>query len=284
MKNFFNNRIILFLILFTIPIKAKNSISNISNKLSNSVSSFFSRNTEEISHQEFNNITRLEISLEHGPVTIDSWKQNCVLIELRKKGNLEFVQNIELKHQLNHQNLKISTDLKNSKISGTCSLHILVPKNLPIKINTTNGNITIKKISGPLELNSSRGSFAITQGNGTVIAKTIHGNITVQRKKIKADHALNLYSQYGNIILAVPQDINADLQAHTLTGKIISDLFITLHAQTVQLHENTFKELQNHIHGLIGQPIQHTEQGTILLSADSGVIKICSYDTLPKKK
>jgi hypothetical protein len=284
MKNLFKNQIILFVTLFTIPLQTKNSISNISNKVTTSVSSFFKRSKEEVTHQEFNNISRLEICMEHGPITLESWKQNCVLVELKKKGSAEFLQNIQLKHQIDHQVLQISTALHDAKISGNTSIRILVPKNLPIKITTTDGNITIKKISGPLELTSTRGAMSITQGSGTVIANTIHGNITIQRKKMKSDHALNIYSQHGNITLAVPQDINADLQAHTTTGKIISDLFITLHPQTVQLYEKTFQEMHHHVHGLIGQPIQHTEPTIILLSTDSGVIKICAHDALFKKK
>lgn len=284
MKNFFIKPTFLVLLSFTIPIQTKNSISNISNKVTNSVSSLFSRSKEEVLHKEFNNITHLVITHEHGPIAIESWKQNCILIELKKKGSTQFLQNIELKHQIDNHNLQISTLLQDAKITGLCSLRILVPKNLSIKINTLNGNITIKKVSGPIELTSTRGSIIITQGNGTVIANTVHGNITLQRKKMQKEHALNLHSEHGTIILAVPQDIDADLQAHTTTGKIISDLFITLHPQTVQLNEKTFQEMHHHVHGLIGQPIQHAEPATILLATNSGIIKICAYDALPKKK
>lgn len=280
MKNLFTQQIFFLLFTFTIPIQAKISTANISTK----VSSFFSRSKEETVHQEFNDIARLEISSEHAAINIESWKQKCVLVELKKKGNGAFLESMHLKTKKDGTTLQISTNLKDEKISGTATVRILVPKDIAIKITTTDGIITVKKVSGPLELNSDRGAISVLQGSNTVIAKTMHANILIQRKKIKSDHALNISSQYGNITLAVPQAINADLQAHTTSGKIVSDLFVTLHPQTVQLHEETFKNMHHHVHGMIGQPMAHIDPATILLSTESGAIKICGYDQVTKKK
>ncbi len=279
MKNFFTNHIILLLLTFTIPIQTKISTTNISTK----ISSFFSRSKEKIVHQEFNDVTRLEISSSHATVIIESWKQKCVLVELKTKGTPAFLDNIHLKNIKDGATLQISTTVDDEKIAGTAALRILVPKNIAINVSTTDGAITIKKISGPLELNSNRGNISVFSGSNTIIAKTVHANILIQRKKIQSDHALNISSQHGNITLAVPQDINADLQAHTKSGKIISDLFITLHSQTIQLHEEIFKNMHHHVHGMIGQPMIHINPATILLSTDFGTIKIYGYDQVPKK-
>lgn len=280
MKNCFTTYVFILLLAFTIPIQTKISTTNISTK----ISSFFTRSKEEIVHQEFNDITRLEISSEHAAVVVESWKQKCVLVELKKKGNHAFLDNITLKNKKDQTSLHISTLLKDEKITGTATLRILVPKNIAIKITTTDGTITIKKVSGPLELSSDHGTISVLQGSNTVIAKTIDSNILIQRKKMKSDHALNIASQHGNITLCVPQDINADLQAHTKSGKIISDLFVTLHPQTLQLHEEAFKNMHHHVHGMIGQPMAHIDPATILLTTDFGAIKIYGYDQAPKKK
>ena len=280
MKNLFTKHAILLLLTFTIPIQTKISTTNISSK----VSSFFTRSKEEIVHQEFNNITCLEISSAHADINIESWNQKCVLVELKKKGIPAYLQNISLKSIKDDTTLQISTLVQDEKISGTATVRILVPKDTAIKVSTTHGTITIKKVSGPLELHSDRGAISIIQGSNTVIAKTVHANILIQRKKMKSDNALNISSQHGNITLAVPQDINADLQSNTQTGKIISDLFVTLHPQTLQLNEETFKNMRHHVHGMIGQPMAHIDPATILLSTESGTIKIVSYDQVNKKK
>lgn len=277
MKNRFTKYISLILISFTIPIQTKISIPT-------SVSSFFTRNKEEIVRQEFNNISKLEINCD-GPVTIGTWKQpGLVLVELKKRGNPQFLESASLKTEKQERDLFVSTQIKDTNASGSLSLHILVPKDLPIKVTTTHGSITIEKASGTLELQTVRGNIAITEGTNTVIAKTVEGNIKVTRKKMQFDHALNLHSQHGNITLNIPQDVNAQLEAHSQHGKIYSDLFVTLHPQTLKLHEETFKAMRHHVHGFIGQQLQNNNPATILLSADFGVIKINGYDSSKKKK
>lgn len=280
MKNFLNKHLFFALLFITIPIQAKISTTKISNK----ISSFFSKSKEETIHQEFNNVTRLEIFSNHAAINIECWKQNCVLVELKKKGNAAFLETIQLKTLKKDGTLQISTDMQDETISGTATIRILVPKNIAIHAQTISKSIIIKKVSGPLEIASDYGDVSIIQGSNTVIAKTQHSNILIQRKKMKSDHTLNISSLSGNITLAVPQNINADLQAHTTSGKIISDLFVTLHPQTIQLHEETFKNMHHHVHGMIGQPILHVEPATILLSTESGNIKIYGYDHINKKK
>lgn len=284
MKNFFIKHVTLLLFVLTIPIQTKNSISNISSNISNKVRSLFKANTEEVTYQECKNIMQLEITSDHGPIVIDTWQQSCVFVELKKKGNDLFLKNTELKTTKDNHNLQVSTHLKENAGSGSLSLRILVPKDLPIKVTTTDKTITINNVSGPLELYSADGEIWVHQGDNTVIAKTVRGNIVIQRKNIKPNHALNVSSQHGNITLAVPQDINAQLEAHSQHGKIYSDLFVTMQPQTIILDEEAFKNMRRHVQAIIGQQIQNNDPATVLLTTDFGTIKICGHDNVPKKK
>lgn len=283
MKNLFTKHLFLVLLSFTIPIQTKISIPNISTKVSSRVSSLFNRTKEEISHQEFNNVTQLEIICDHGPIVIESWKQPCVLLELKKRGNTQFMQNSKLICPKQNQTLRVNVSIPPTKPSGSVALHVLAPADLPIKIKTANHSVTIKNMSGTLDLETIRGAINIIEGTNTVIAKTVHGNIKIQRKKIQPDQSLNLYSQHGNISLYVPQDINAELEAQTKHGKIYSNLFVTLLPQTVLLNDDTFKKMKNNVEGSIGQQIENSHNATILLRTDFGVIQINSYDALQKK-
>lgn len=280
MKNLFIIPISLILISFTIPIETKISIP----KIPSTVSTFFCRNKEEICHKEFNDIKTLEILCEHGPVFVETWKQPCVLLELRKKGSTEFLESSHIHCLVKDHTLQATTKITNSALSGSISLHVLVPKDLPVKITTTNGAITVKKVCGALDLSTIRGAINILYGTNTVIAKTVHGHITVTRKSIQNDHALNLYSEHGSITLSVPQNINAELEAHSQYGKIFSDLFVTLLPQSILLNDETFKKMRFHVHGFIGQLAHHDNSPTILLSSDFGTIKITTYEANSKKK
>ncbi len=267
------------LILSTIPIQTKNSIS----KMPTKVSSFFSKSKEEIVHQEFNNVKNIELTNLYGNVSVESWKQPCIMIEQRKKGHAEFLKNCYLKANIEDHTVHAKTEIKNN-CKGTFNIRILLPENISLKLKTNNGTITIKNHNGPIDLTTNYGNISVVNGNNTTIVQTVQGNITVQKKSIKNDHCLNLQSEHGNITLMIPQELEADLEAHTNYGKITSELFVTLHNQTVQLNEQTFKDMKHHVHGRIGQPNCNENLPTILLKADYGAISILPYSNKKLKK
>ncbi|MCX5923866.1 MAG: DUF4097 family beta strand repeat-containing protein [Candidatus Dependentiae bacterium] len=280
MKNFYQKVTSLLLLSFTIPIETKISIP----KLPSRISSFFSRNKEEIIHKEFNHIKKLELLCEHGDVSIKTWKQQCVLVELRKQGSDLFIQSAALQCNVKDNILQVSTTKSDASLSGTMTLQILVPETLPVKIATTEKDITIKNLSGAINAQTTYGAISIFEGTNTVIAKTTQGNIFVQRLSMQPEHSLNLHSDHGNITVSVPQDLNCDVQAQSLHGKIQSDLFITLRPPIMLLNDETFKQLKHNIHGIIGQPRQNQEIATMLLSSEFGVVKITAYDLKKKIK
>ncbi len=267
------------LILSTIPIQTKISISKIPTK----VSTFFSKNKEETIHQEFNNIKNVELTNIYGNISVENWKQPCIMIEQRKKGNHDFLENCYLKTNIEDHTIHAITEIKKS-CKGTFNIRILVPEDISVKLKTNHGSINVKNHNGPMDVTTNYGPISIVNGNNTVIAQTIQGNILVQRKSMKNGHCLNLQSEHGNITLMIPQELESEIEMHTNYGKIISDLFITLYSQTVQLNEQTFKDIRHHIRGIIGQPSSHENPTTILLKADYGMISILPYSNKKIKK
>lgn len=265
----------LVLILFTIPIETKNSTSTLS--------SFFKRKKQEIVHQEFNDLKKLDFTNIHGNISVETWKQPCVMIELAKEGSVDFCKNSKFTHTIKNHALSAQTEITKDH-KGQLHIRILIPENFPLKLNTNTGKIAVKGNTGALDLTTDTGEIIITLGTGTVLAQTNKGNITVQRKMIKAHNCLNLNSVSGNINLMIPQDLEADLEAHNKYGKILSDLFITLHSKTIQLNEETFKDMRHHIHGWIGQPSEAENPATILLNSDFGIIDIIPFSNKLLKK
>ena len=220
MKNFYQKVTSLLLLSFTIPIETKISIP----KLPSSVSSFFSRNKEEIIHKEFNHIKKLELLCEHGNISIETWKQPCVLVELIKNGSEQFLQSATVQCTVQDNVLQVSTIMKDDSLSGTVTIQVLVPETLPVKVATTESDITVKDLCGAIDAQTTSGAINILQGTNTVLAKTTQGNIVVQRQSMLPEHSLNLYSEHGNVTIAIPQSMNCDIQAQSLHGKIQSDL------------------------------------------------------------
>ncbi|HSW75872.1 MAG TPA: DUF4097 family beta strand repeat-containing protein [Candidatus Saccharimonadales bacterium] len=278
MKNFYQKVLNLLLLSFTIPIETKISIP----KLPSTISSFFSRNKEEIIHKEFNHIKKLELLCEHGNVSIKTWKQPCVLVELLKNGSQLFLQNVTLQCTVKDDILQVSTIMQDDSLSGTVKFEILVPETLPIKVATTQNDIIINDLSGAIDAQTTSGTITILQGTNTVLAKTTNGNIIVQRQTMLPQHALNLYSEDGDITVAIPQSMNCDIQAQTTHGKIQSDLFITLRPPAMLINDETLNELKHTIHGYIGQVRLNEDITTMLLRSEFGTVKIIPYNSQKK--
>lgn len=270
----------LLLISFTIPIHTKISIPNIPTKITD----FFTRSKEEITHHEFNNVHTLDITNNYGAISIETWKQNCVLIELRKKGSQQFLEQTILESQHTNHHLIANIVMNESAGHGTIKVHVLVPETLPIKITTDKDTISTHAHNGSLDLETNSGNITVIDGNNTIIANTATGNITIQRKHIKSGHALNLQSRSGDITLHIPQEINADMEIHTTSGKINSTLFISLQTYITLLNEEIFKNMQYHVRGWIGHPQNIDNPITILLTTDQGNITIKPYQNCTTSK
>lgn len=261
------------LILFTIPIHTKNSISTTLQKCTK----FFQRSKIDITHHEFNNIQTIDLTNLHGSISVEPWKQPCVLIELRKKGSDQFLTQTKLQAKAEQNHLKATVKLADEKLHGTLDVHILVPENVSIKLTTQSHQICTQKHHGPQELTSSSGNIIVTEGSNTVVARTKSATITVQRKKMSLGAALNLYSDSGNIVLMVPQEIDMQLEANTATGLINSSIFVLLDPQHIQLNPETFEHMKHHVCGWIGQPSNHENPAACLLTTNSGNISILPY-------
>ncbi|MBI2344937.1 DUF4097 family beta strand repeat protein [Candidatus Dependentiae bacterium] len=267
------------LILSTIPIQTKISTLKIPTKISN----FFSKSKEKIFHNEFTHISNIELTNLYGNISVETWKQPCIMIEQRKNGTVEFMKNSNMITNVDGQTLTAHSHIQNN-YRGNFNIRILLPEHISLKLKTGHGCITINGHNGPIDLVTNHGNISIINGNNTVIAQTMHGAIMVQRKVIKDDHCLNLQSDYGNITLMIPQELESELEAHTVNGKIISDLFVTLQSQTVQLNEQTFKNMRQHVQGWIGQYQCKENSPTILMKTHNGIISILPYSNKKFKK
>jgi len=152
---------------------------------------------------------------------------------------------------------------------------------------TTSGDINLEGISGSIDAQTKKGSIYVAQAQGNIKAETQKGNITLENsnknidaktqsgtikvacKEIPSTSCIKLATISGNIHLDIPKNTNADIQARTEKGSLLSDHFITLKPQTVRLNKDAWKRFKREVDGTIG-----SGEALIKLSANSGNIKI----------
>lgn len=125
-----------------------------------------------------------------------------------------------------------------------------------INVHTSGGRIDVADCTGDLDLDTSGGSIDIRNDDGKVKAHTSGGGI---RAQLLANRGISLSTSGGTIIVLLPQDTRASVDAETTAGRVTSDFPLT----------TTETEDRNHVRGTIGgggAPISlHTSAGNIWL-------------------
>jgi hypothetical protein len=94
-----------------------------------------------------------------------------------------------------------------------------------IRTTTSGGNINATELTGIVEMNTSGGNVRISAVEGPVRTKTMGGNIFLN---VKGENK-GVYAETmgGSIMLEVPKNFAADIEANTFGGRVRCDLPIT---------------------------------------------------------
>ncbi len=125
------------------------------------------------------------------------------------------------------------------------------------ELSSTSGSIKTDS-SGDLDISSVSGSLEFRSAGGEIRGKTTSGRIVGVLEKALSSGTIDLGSVSGRIVLEVPEDLNADVDLHSVSGSVSSDL-------PVSVTESKKKSLR----GRIGSGGTMIDIGTV-----SGSIKI----------
>jgi len=125
-----------------------------------------------------------------------------------------------------------------------------------VKAHTSGGRIDVADSTGDLDLDTSGGGIILQDDDGKVRAHTSGGSI---RAQLRLNDGISLSTSGGSIMLLLPPDTRASVDAETTAGRVTSDFPIS----GVQTDD------RDHVHGTIGgggAPISlHTSAGNIRL-------------------
>lgn len=152
---------------------------------------------------------------------------------------------------------------------------VQVPAGVNLTARTTNGSVTAAGVEAGVEAYTTNGDVEIAGGsralvrttNGSVVmntrgmaeARTTNGRITARLGALDGGTPLRFTTTNGSITLALPDGINANIDARTTNGRIESDFPVTVQGR---VGRNTL----NGTIGTGGQVIEaHTTNGGIRL-------------------
>ena len=129
-------------------------------------------------------------------------------------------------------------------------------------LGTVNGTLRVSGIERVEDLRTVNGNIEVFEAGGSVHARTTNGNVHLELLHVQDDKdGAIAETTNGSVLLAVPADTHADLEARCLNGNFSSELPVAF--------ESTLKPRE--MHGRLGRggaPIRlHTVNGGIRLVA-----------------
>ena len=97
-----------------------------------------------------------------------------------------------------------------------------LPRQISLYTKGVNGSFITSEIDGAVDIAGVNGRVQIASALGRATFKGINGNMFVGLKRI--DDGVDLSGINGNIELQLGDDVNADLDARGMNGRIVSDL------------------------------------------------------------
>lgn len=243
-----------------------------------------------------------------GNVTIKTWEQNKVSLQATKRAaKPEQLPNLGISDFITPHSLTINSTEKEVQPHTAIDYNLTVPSASSINVAVASGNITIngpikgkisattdngnveieqanntiianatktgsikiKQAKAHIKTTTNKGNISITQSHNSIIATSEYGSIDVKAANVPATAKIKLTANVGVINVQLPKDINADLQACTKKGSIISQHAITLKPRTTTLDAKAWRQFKEQVDGILG-----SGEATIVLSTNKGNIKI----------
>src|SRR5271156_4503581 len=151
-----------------------------------------------------------ELQNVNGPVEVEGWDRNVVEIHAvkiakEKEADLERVT-IEVEARPNAVSV-VTRYPQNEGVEVAVEYTIHVPHGARVEhIGTVNGTLKIAGVESVEDLRTVNGNIEVYEGGGSVHARTTN----------------------GSLLLAVPQDTQANLEARSLNGNFYSELPLSL--------------------------------------------------------
>jgi hypothetical protein len=173
-----------------------------------------------------------ELQNVNGPVQVEGWDRNvieihAVKIAKEKESDLDRVT-IEVSAKPNDVSV-ITRYPQNEGVEVAVEYTIRVQHGAHVEhLGTVNGTLKIAGVESVQDLHTVNGNIEVYEGGGSVHAHTTNGNVHLEVSHVLDEKGLAAETTNGSVLLAVPQDTHANLEARSLNGNFYSELPLAL--------------------------------------------------------
>ena len=175
---------------------------------------------------------RVRLSNINGDVTIEGWDESVV--EVRAEISSRSRDSVErTKVDFDHEGstLDIEVDLPNARggwlgshDGATVEFWLKVPRSVRLDdLSLVNGSLEIRNVQGDIEASLVNGGLDATGLRGNAELSTVNGSIDVRFDRLDGTQRIEIDSVNGSIDLFLPGDVDAEVTADTVHGRISND-------------------------------------------------------------
>jgi Toastrack DUF4097 len=162
-----------------------------------------------------------------GDISVEAWDRAEVEVSAIKTspGASGHPEDVEVAVERGEGTLTLRTLYpKQSEEPVRVDYHLRVPRQVRLDhLQTVEGNITVRNLEGSVDARTLNGNIEQTNITGSVAARAVNGSIVVSLRALpETSDTIHLETINGNLLLALPPEVNADLKLSTVAGRINS--------------------------------------------------------------
>ncbi len=173
-----------------------------------------------------------ELQNVNGTVEIQGWDRNEVEVHAVKtaKQRETDLERVSIDVDARPNAVSVTTRYpQNEGVEVAVEYTIRVPHGAHVEhIGTVNGTLRISGLDNVEDLHAVNGDIEVFEAGGNIHAHTTNGNVHLELAHAPDKSGAAAETTNGSLVLAVPADLEAELEARCLNGNFYSELPITM--------------------------------------------------------
>lgn len=169
-----------------------------------------------------------ELQNVNGPVEVQGWDRDTVQIHAVKtaKDKESDLDLVSIDVDARAGAVSVSTRYpQNEGVEVAVEYTVRVPHGARVEhLGTVNGTLRVSGVETVEDLRTVNGNIEIYDGGGAVHAHTTNGNVHVELLHLQDKNGAAAETTNGSVLLAVPADTQADLEARCMNGNFSSEI------------------------------------------------------------
>ena len=183
----------------------------------------------------------------NGSIEIEGWDRPEVQISARKftSGSLEDLRQVGIEVSVVSGSVSVVTHYpQGSGVDVNVEFHVRVPARVRLaSVSTVNGSVTVHDVSGEGSLVAVNGNVLLARAAGIFSGRATNGNVSLEllsldgglapaagSARAASPAALSAQTINGSVVVALPAEAGAELEARTQNGDFSSDLPLLAHS------------------------------------------------------